>query len=135
MSKFKILTIYLIIITVVILVVDSGITANFRNWLHFKIPNLDKVGHFFGMGILSFLVLSVISKPTQKTVITPGIISGIILVVLAVTLEEFSQKYIPSRSFQYWDLVADYLGIGLFSLLSVIINHRRANQFKPEIIK
>ncbi len=122
MNKYKILAIYLIIFIAVILVVDSGITNNFRGWLRIQIPNMDKVGHFFGMGILSFLVLMAISKPQQKKAITPGIISGVLMVTLVVTLEEFSQKYIPSRSFQYWDLVADYLGILSFSTAYLLLN-------------
>ena len=133
MSKTKILLIYLIIISTTILVVNSGITSPFRGWLRIQIPNLDKVGHFFGMGILAFLAWNVISKPQKKLFSLFNLLVISILISL-ITLEEYSQKFIVARSFSYGDLLADYLGIIIFSLLFILIKHQRIH-FKLPFIK
>ena len=117
MSKYKILAFYLAIIVLTIAVVDSGITAHFRHWLHIQIPNLDKVGHFFGMGILAFLLLNAFAKENQRS----RIILIILFTILLATAEEFSQKLLQYRSFQLWDLAANYLGILSFSIAFLLI--------------
>jgi len=40
---------------------------------------------------------------------------GSIIVLFFATLEECSQYYIPSRTFDLWDLGADFVGVILFS--------------------
>ena len=42
---------------------------------------------------------------------------GSIIVLTFATLEEFSQYFIPSRTFDLWDLGADFVGVVLFSFL------------------
>ena len=42
-------------------------------------------------------------------------VSAIVLTFAA--LEEFSQYWIPSRTFDLWDLGADFVGVILFSML------------------
>ena len=116
MSKYKILAIYLAIIILTIAVVDSGITSHFRHWLHIQIPNLDKVGHFFGMGMLVFLLLNAFAKENQRS----RIILIIFFTISLATVEEFSQKLLQYRSFQLWDLAANYLGILSFSVAFLI---------------
>ena len=117
MNKYKILAIYLAIIVLTIAVVDSGITSHFRQWLHVQIPNLDKVGHFFGMGILAFLLLNAFAKENQRS----RIIFIILFTISLATVEEFSQKLLQYRSFQLWDLAANYLGILSFSIAFLLI--------------
>jgi len=117
MNKYKILAFYLAIIVLTIAVVDSGITAHFRHWLHIQIPNLDKVGHFFGMGILAFLLLNAFAKENQRS----RIILIILFTISLATAEEFSQKLLQYRSFQLWDLAANYLGILSFSIAFLLI--------------
>jgi len=126
MNKYKILTIYLAIIILTIAVVDSGITSYFRQWLHVQIPNLDKVGHFFGMGILAFLLLNTFAKENQKS----RIILIILFTISLATAEEFSQKLLQYRSFQLWDLAANYLGILSFSIAFLLIQLSTFQEFK-----
>ncbi|RLD66726.1 MAG: hypothetical protein DRI84_04145 [Bacteroidetes bacterium] len=117
MNKYKILAIYLAIILFTIAVVDSGITVHFRQWLRIQIPNLDKLGHFLGMGILVFLLLNAFAKEKPKT----RIILIILFTISLATMEEFSQKLLQYRSFQLWDLAANYLGILSFSIAFLLI--------------
>ena len=44
---------------------------------------------------------------------------GSIIVLTFATLEEFSQYYIPSHTFDLWDLAADFVGVILFSIWRV----------------
>lgn len=116
MNKYKILVIYLAIILLTIAVVDSGITVHFRHWLRIQIPNLDKLGHFLGMGILAFLLLNAFAKENQRS----RIILIILFTISLATMEEFSQKFLQYRSFQLWDLAANYLGILSFTILFLL---------------
>lgn len=124
MNSKKIFAAYIIFTIATIAIVNSGITSELRNWLNIKIPLLDKIGHFFGMGILAFLVHNTFSKQVS-TVIAPRFILGVISILIISTLEEYSQKYIDARTFQYLDLVANYLGIIFFSVLHIVINNNR----------
>ncbi len=126
MNKYKILAIYLAIIILTIVVVDSGITSHFRHWLHVQIPNLDKVGHFLGMGILAFLLLNAFVKENQRS----RIIFIILFTISLATVEEFSQKLLQYRSYQLWDIAAYYLGITIFSILFFVIKRKSINRKK-----
>ena len=44
---------------------------------------------------------------------------GSIIVLTFATLEEFSQYFIASRTFDLWDLGADIVGVGLFTFASL----------------
>jgi len=88
-----------------------------------SIPYYDKLGHFFLMGILAFLAVITITpqfprRPLKSTVI----ILGIILTLVA--LEEYSQIFIPSRTFSLKDYVCDLLGILSFGILGHFLGLR-----------
>jgi polysaccharide biosynthesis protein VpsQ len=86
----------------------------------YAFPNGDKVGHFFLLGILAFLVnLSLGGK-------TVGILSmhiqlGSLLVAVLSVVEEFSQSFFPARSASLLDLLASLFGIAFFTVLSLFI--------------
>jgi glycopeptide antibiotics resistance protein len=126
MNKYKILTVYFLTIATIIIVIDSGITAHFRDWLRIQIPNLDKVGHFFIMGIFTFLLLNAFAKDNKRG----RTLLIITIAILMATIEEFSQKFLEYRSFQYWDLAANYLGITIFSILFSILKRKSINRKK-----
>ena len=44
---------------------------------------------------------------------------GSLLILTFATLEEMSQYYIPSRTFDLWDLLADFIGVVLFSIWKI----------------
>ena len=126
MTNKKLLFIYLIIIAITIAVIDSGITAPLREWLKVRVPYLDKAGHFTGMGLLAFLVLRTFGKHRN-----PGFILMMVFLVLGfATAEEFSQRFLHYRSFELWDLAANYLGILFFSLIFVLWPEGRHNRLK-----
>ena len=91
-KEHKLLILYSLGLIIVLAIVDSGMTASFRSWLGIQIPNLDKVGHFFGMGILAFLFLKAFVNKNLKTHISKFILI-IISMIFFVTIEEFRHYY------------------------------------------
>lgn len=106
-------------ILAIIILADRGRLGIFE--IVYRIPFGDKAGHFVLYGILSLLVNLALfqtfpGRPPKRIVW----ISGLVLLLL-IGVEEFSQKYFPARTFSYLDLAAGYLGVLVFSLLSLKI--------------
>lgn len=116
MQKIKWWTLgYLVFVIAIIAIADQGNYAFVFNWLH-SIPYGDKFGHFFLIGLLSLLInLSLGCARFELWGI--NFFKGSIIVLVIITLEEFSQVFIPSRSFDLGDLAANTLGILCFSYL------------------
>lgn len=87
------------------------------------IPHGDKVGHFMLFGLLTLFV----NIATKCRCLSLGEISiywGSLAVWLFVTIEEFSQHFIPTRTLDIYDYLADLIGITIFSLLSFVYQRR-----------
>ena len=84
------------------------------------IPYFDKIAHFFLMGGFSFLV-NLVLRVREFSVWKFRYLLGSLIVLIIVTIEEFSQIFISGRAFDLGDLVADYLGIFIFGELARII--------------
>ena len=76
----------------------------------YRFPGGDKVGHVVLLAILSFIA-NYFLYPRHITVLEKPIFIGSLIVCLFITLEEISQIYIPSRTFDLLDLFCSYLGI------------------------
>lgn len=94
----------------------------------YDFPNGDKVGHFILFGILTFLLdltlFQTLPRTDRKRI---AVIIGLILALL-IGLEEFSQKFIPLRTFSLFDLFASYVGVIFFSWL--VLKIKNPNGFK-----
>jgi VanZ family protein len=88
---------------------DSGHGQQFFQ-LARKVPAGDKLGHFFLFGTLSFLV-NLILRAAEIRLWKITLLKGSVIVASIVTLEECSQLFFRSRSFDLGDLAADLLGI------------------------
>ncbi|MBX2819030.1 MAG: VanZ family protein [Rhodothermaceae bacterium] len=85
------------------------------------VPYGDKAGHVFLAGILALLV----NLALKFRMIGSGRLKlplGTIITSVIVVLEEWSQRYIPSRTFSGWDLFSDFLGITIFTMLAYLIH-------------
>ena len=92
---------------------DSG--SSFFS-LFISIPYYDKLGHFFLMGILAFLaVVTITPLFPKKSAKSTVIILGVVLTLIA--LEEYSQIFIPTRTFSLKDFACDLLGVLSFGYL------------------
>jgi VanZ family protein len=88
---------------------DTGIGKPVFDFVRY-LPLGDKVSHFLLMGTLSILAnLSLQTRTLGGGRLAPGI--GTVLVTTVVVAEEFSQIWVPARSFDLLDLTADFLGI------------------------
>jgi VanZ family protein len=83
-----------------------------------QIPGGDKLAHFLLMGGLSLLVnLSLRARQVRLPI--GSVLLGSLVLYLLVTIEEFTQLLLPSRSFDLADLASNYVGIFLFGWLAV----------------
>jgi len=119
---------FFLFISYIIFLADTA-DYNFAFRVIGHVPYGDKIAHALLYGIMALLLndalnfrrgrlLSQHFKPLFAIfgvmAITPYIGSTIVLIF--ATLEECSQYYIPSRTFDLWDLGADFVGVVLFSL-------------------
>jgi VanZ family protein len=77
------------------------------------LPLGDKIGHFCLMGMFAFLVNLTFNAKTLKFWKFKYLLGSLIVLVI-VTLEEFSQIFIRGRTFDLKDLIFDYAGIFIF---------------------
>ena len=73
-------------------------------------PGGDKAGHFILMGSMA-LLLNITLRQRRFRLAGCSFLLGSMIVAVVVTAEEFSQIWLPQRSFDLGDLLADYLGI------------------------
>ncbi len=88
-----------------------------------ELPGKDKTGHFFLMGTLAFLTnLSMRGRCLRVSVIRIHV--GSLLIMVLVTMEEFSQLFFKARGFDPWDLLSDFLGIFILGWMGVLLAKR-----------
>ncbi|MCC9659653.1 VanZ family protein [Pseudoalteromonas sp. MB41] len=113
---------FFIFIGWVIYLANTGQKAVFFD-LVAAIPYGDKVGHFCLFGLLT-LFINLAFK--FKTFVVAGytIYYAAAIVVTFVVLEELSQYFVETRTLDFIDLVADFMGIAFFSGISVWLSKR-----------
>jgi hypothetical protein len=120
MKPIRIITaLAFVAIIVIILLADFRVIPK-RVFTLYDFPYGDKVGHFFLMGLFSFLVNMSLNM-RKVSVFSVSILLGSLIVVILTTVEEFSQSFFPSRTASFFDLAASYLGIFVIGNLSVWI--------------
>lgn len=96
-----------------------------QNSIFFKfvasIPYGDKLGHFCLFGFLT-LGANFAFKLKSYKLLSFNVYIGSIAVLLLVLIEELSQYFIPSRTLDATDLLADILGVITFSLITKFIS-------------
>ena len=95
-----------------VVLADTGHGQRFFS-LAGKLPAGDKLGHFVLFGFLSFLV-NLILRGAMTRLFRRPILKGSAVILALATLEECSQLFFQTRSFDLLDLAADGLGIWLF---------------------
>lgn len=115
MKKFLFpLTVFLCILVAIVLA-DIG-SKNFIFKFIKSIPHGDKFFHLLLYGILAFSLNFALNFRTIY-LIRYNIQLGAIIVFLFAFLEEMSQYFIPYRSFDLYDLLADVVGVIVFSMI------------------
>lgn len=93
----------------IIVSADGGRLPPFITALY-AFPYGDKVGHFLIMGALT-LAANLIFSARRVNLWSVSVLLGSLLVLIGVTVEEFSQIFFQSRTFSLLDLGFSYLGI------------------------
>lgn len=115
---------FVLFLVAVVVMADAGLGDWLFNLVH-SIPAGDKVGHVILFGTLSFLANLQAGGRTIHLVKLP-VLKWSAIIMLLVTLEECSQVFFRSRTFDLLDLASDALGIWLFGRLAVAcLNSRR----------
>ena len=116
----------------IVIVANLGLGPSLFPFIY-QIPGGDKIGHFLLMGILSFLVNSVLE--TRKIrIYSINFLLGSLIVMAIVTIEEFSQIFLEYRAFSFIDLLFDYFGIVLFGYLAEYLQNRQRDRKSPNRI-
>jgi VanZ family protein len=89
-----------------------------------SIPYGDKLGHFSLFGLLT-LVTNFAFKLKSYKVYSMELYFGTVLVAIFVTIEECSQYFIPNRTFDLFDLLADFIGIVFFNFITIYLRKYR----------
>ncbi len=121
--KIKMITaIYVFIIAGIIALADLKGTEYLAR-LGTGIPYFDKAGHFLLMGGFSFFV-NLALKAREISFFSISILLGTLIVLLVVTIEEFSQIFVRGRAFDWGDLLANFVGIVFFGALAKFLYKR-----------
>lgn len=91
-----------------------------------RVPYGDKVGHFCLFSTFTFFIIAASNGRTCKLV-GVNLFMGSLLVVGFVTLEEASQLFIQTRTFDVFDWLADLAGIVIASCIYKVCNLPRTD--------
>jgi polysaccharide biosynthesis protein VpsQ len=109
---------FIVFFITIVVIADRGEGARWWGFID-RIPYGDKVGHLGLIGTLSLLCNLAI--PSRKTAGFPGFITRTTLVLLILlTLEEIAQAFIPHRSCDVFDWLADLVGLALGQLAATM---------------
>nr|AIA18533.1 hypothetical protein [uncultured bacterium] len=118
------LIVYIFILAFIIFLADRRGTSYLLNFVG-NIPYGDKLGHFLLMGGFSFL-LNLVLEARTIGLLKFRFLLGSAIVLIIVALEEASQMFVAGRTFDWSDLVVDFLGIFLFGELAKFVCRRKA---------
>lgn len=100
---------FFLFISYIIFLADTA-DYNFAFRVVGDIPYGDKIAHASLYGMMGLLLNYGLGYRKINLFFV-----GSIIVLTFATIEECTQYYIPSRTFDLWDLFADFVGVSLFS--------------------
>ena len=124
MKLIKWLTgVFILVLILIVVIANLGLGSTYFPFIY-SIPGLDKIGHFFLMGVLSFLI-NLLLKAKKIRLSSLDFLLGSLVVFLVVTFEEISQLFFIYRAFSWLDLVFDLGGIFLGGQLAAWLKKRQ----------
>lgn len=119
---------YGFIVAIVLLIywVDAGYLTEVIQRIK-VIPYYDKYCHFILFG-LAALAANVVTNYRSFSIKRVRLFWGSSLLCVLVLAEEISQMYLPNRTFDWFDLMADAFGIAVFSYVSWKISLKKSTQ-------
>ena len=95
-----------------------------------SIPYGDKLIHFTLIGSLAYVVNFLLNFK-RFTFLNKKWLLGTTVILIIMTLEEFSQKFLPNRDFELLDLTANSLGIFAATLVILIQQKQKTPESMP----
>jgi hypothetical protein len=125
---------FIVFMITIIIIADRGEGSRWWSFID-HIPYGDKVGHLGLIGTLSLLCNLAI--PPRKHAFLPRFITLTTLILLVfLSLEELAQAFIPTRTCDFFDWLADLAGLALGQLAAAGLsrppcpkNHTQAPHF------
>ena len=88
----------------------------------YDFPYGDKLGHFLVFGLLSLMVnMAVLERRPGNAKV---VLRATLVLAVLIGLEEFSQRWFPSRTSSAWDLMASYLGVATSAWIAIRIRRK-----------
>ena len=115
--------VFILLLILIIIIANLGLGPTYFSFIYL-IPGGDKIGHFFLMGFLSYLINSLMNFRTLR-LLSKDFLMGSFIVMGVVTMEEFSQLFLKNRAFSVIDLLFDYAGIFVFGQISAMISNKQ----------
>jgi VanZ family protein len=84
-----------------------------------QVPFGDKAGHFILYGILALLINLSLFRSFPQHSQSRIVFWSVLILVLLIGAEEYSQQFFARRSYDLVDLTFSYLGVILFSWLAL----------------
>jgi VanZ family protein len=109
---------YAAVLFLVLLGADFGALAPLGEYVN-AYPVLDKSVHFLMYGGLAFVVNAALARRRHGS-LAGRIATGSIIVLIAATVEEYSNLLVPCRGWAWSDLVANYVGIVCLGIVPVV---------------
>ena len=115
-------SLFILFFIYVIYAANTGSIPSFIRQLY-MFPGGDKLGHIVLLGLLSYFV-NYLLYPRSLQVFGRSIFVGSLIVLILITVEEFSQIFVSSRSFDLLDLACSYIGVIVGDIGVKYYNHK-----------
>lgn len=111
MRRWLPFTFFFLFVAFIVYVADTRLYPGFFHWVN-SVAGMDKAGHFVLMGTLAWCANHGLAWRRLRVGPLAFLVGSFVITVL-VALEEGSQHWFPSRTWDWRDLVADLAGIWL----------------------
>lgn len=102
----------------IVVIADRGNGTPWWSFIIDRIPCGDKVGHLGLIGMMSFLCN--LAFPSRKSGFLPRFITLTTLILLVLlSMEELSQRFIKTRHLDFYDWLADLSGLALGQFIAM----------------
>jgi polysaccharide biosynthesis protein VpsQ len=115
LSRWLPFCLFLLFIAGIIIGIDLGRLRGIVGLVN-SLPFGDKGGHLLFMGLLTFSLNHALNGRMVE-IGRLNLLLGCSIVAVGITIEEVSQIWIPLRTFDLVDLIANYLGIAISGLV------------------
>lgn len=99
---------FLLFIILIIIGADNGSLASYLRGIY-DFPGGDKIGHFGLYGIMAFLLARAFPRPLRLGQFSAPI--TVIALLIFAALEEYTQRFFPTRTSDIVDFTFSFIGI------------------------